>query len=224
MENDEYTSENNDQLIQKFKTEFTIKEFNELMLRKCFPDKFKNMYIINKEVIENIDSEKYFISKSQVEDALYNYGKYPKYLEHYFMNHNVDYKLKGIFNIRCIINPNNLLSVINNYFNIEEFKYVYYEAIVQGKDMIINNGQIISAKGDIYLVGIEINNNKIINIKPVIIKNKGFVNVIDFQQFNDCSGYVKLYVDKYKIKNPYIVKLSHLTYNSLKNSKYITYN
>lgn len=224
MENNEYISENNDQLIQKFKTEFTIKEFNELMLRKCFPDKFKSMYIINKEVIENIDSEKYFISKSQVEDALYNYGKYPKYLEHYFMNHNVDYKLKGIFNIRCIINPNNLLSVINNYFNIEEFKYVYYEAIVQGKDMIINNGQIISAKGDIYLVGIEINNNKIINIKPVIIKNKGFVNVIDFQQFNDCYGYVKLYVDKYKIKNPHIIKLSHLTYNSLKNCKYITYN
>lgn len=206
-----------DNTYNKSNNTFTAKDFNQLMLRKCFPDKFKNNLILDREVIENINSEKWFVTKSEIENALYSYGKYPKYLEQYFMSSRVDYKLNGTFNLRCIIQPTNLNETINTLFN--ETLHTNYEVIIQGKDMEIVNGKIRSYSGNIYLIGIEIENNKMIYVKPRIINNKSFIYVLDFQQFDNKYSTVSLITDD----NYYITKLQHDKYGILKNNKYITY-
>ena len=206
-----------DNTYNKFNNTFMAKDFNQLMLRKCFPDKFKNNLILDREVIENINSEKWFVPKSEIENALYSYGKYPKYLEQYFMSSRVDYKLNGTFNLRCIIQPTNLNETINTLFN--ETLHTNYEVIIQGKDMVIVNEKIRSSNGNIYLIGVEIENNKMIYVKPRIINNKAFINVLDFQQFDNKYSTISLITDD----NYYITKLQHDKYGIMKNNKYITY-
>lgn len=201
----------------KFNNTFMVEDFNQLMLRKCFPDKFKNNLILDREVIENINSEKWFVEKSKIENALYSYGKYPKYLEQYFMSSRVDYKLNGTFNLRCIIQPNSLNGIINTLFN--DLNHINYEVIIQGKDMEIVNGKIRSSNGNIYLIGIETENNKMIYIEPRIINNKAFVTVLDFQQFDNKYSTVSLLVND----NYYITKLKHNTFGILKDNKFVIY-
>ena len=62
-------------------------------------------------------------------------------------------------------------------------------------------------------------NNKMIYVKPRIINNKAFINVLDFQQFDNKYSTVKLISND----NYYITKLKHDKYGILKNNKYITY-
>ena len=85
--------------------------------------------------------------------------------------------------------------------------------------MEIVNGKIRSYSWNIYLIGIEIENNKMIYVKPRIINNKSFINVLAFQQFDNIYSTVSLITDD----NYYITKLQHDKYWIMKNNKYITY-
>ena len=98
------------------------------MLRKCFPNNFKRTLMCNQDVLNAVDGSKYAIPDIKIKEALCEYGKYPYYLEHYFMTSKVDYKLKGKFNIRCLANLSTLPNVIK-YLDTDEFKNEYGDAL-----------------------------------------------------------------------------------------------
>lgn len=207
---------------QHLQKEFIVQDFNKLMLRKCFPDNFKRTLLCNQDVLDAIDGSKYAIPNIKIKEALCEYGKYPYYLEHYFMTSRVDYKLKGKFNLRCIANLAGLPDTVLKYLDKDDLNYTNKEIIIQGKDMIVKDGKIIS-KGDVYLVGIELANDHMFKIPPTKILNKALLNVIDFQQFDNIYDRVELYFDNLEIKD-YIVKQLRLeNIGTLKNMKYINF-
>lgn len=199
--------------------EFFVKDFNKLMLRKCFPDNFKRTLICNQDVLNAVDGNKYSIPDVKIKEALYEYGKYPKYLEHYFMFGCVDYKLKGKFNVRCLANLGSIPETTKYLDN--NLGYKLYEVMIQGENMIIQNGKIQS-EGDIYLVGIESSNNHMFCIPPTKIVNRGLLKVIDFQQFDNLFDRVELILDD-NIKDYIIKELSLSNIGTLKNMKYINF-
>ena len=163
-----------------------------------------------------------YITNIKIKEALCEYGKYPYYLEHYFMTSRVDYKLKGKFNLRCLAKLNNLPDIIYKYINKDDLDYINNEVMIQGKDMIIKNGKIISS-GDVYLVGIELSNDTMFKVPPTKIVNKALLNVIDFQQFDNVYSRVELLLDDSGITD-YIVKpLALENIGTLKNMKYINF-
>lgn len=205
----------------KLQKEFSVKDFNKLMLRKCFPDNFKRTLVCNQDVLDAIDGSKYAIPDIKIKEALCEYGKFPLYLEHYFMSSKIDYKLKGKFNLRCIANLSKMPDVVK-YLDRDELEYVNKEVLVQGDDMIIKDGKIISG-GDVYLVGIEINNDHMFRVPPTKILNKVLLNVIDFQQFDNIYDRIELVLDNKDITD-YIVKpLTLETIGTLKDMKYINF-
>ena len=207
-----------DKQLQK---EFSVKEFNKLMLRKCFPYNFKRTLMCNQDILDAVDGSKYSIPNSKIKETLCEYGKYPYYLEHYFMTSRIDYKLKGKFNIRCLANLSTLPNVIK-YLDTDELNYQIKEVLIQGKDMIIKNGKIASI-GDVYLVGVELSNDHMFRVPPSKITNKGLLKVIDVQQFDNIYDRVELYLDDKNITD-YIVKpLTLETIGTLKNMKYINF-
>ena len=208
-----------DKHLQK---EFMVKDFNQLMLRKCFPNNFKRTLMCNQDVLDAIDGGKYSVPNIKIKEALCEYGKYPYYLEHYFMTSRVDYKLKGKFNLRCLAKLNNLPDVIYKYINKDDLDYINNEVMIQGEDMIIKNGKIISS-GDVYLVGIELSNDTMFKVPPTKIINKALLNVIDFQQFDNVYSRIELLLDDSGITD-YIVKpLALENIGTLKNMKYINF-
>ena len=191
------------------------------MLRKCFPYNFKRTLLCNQDVLDAVDGSKYSIPNSKIKETLCEYGKYPIYLEHYFMISRIDYKLKGKFNIRCLANLSTLPNVIK-YLDTDELNYQIKEVLIQGKDMIIKDGKIAS-RGDVYLVGIELSNDHMFRVPPSKITNKGLLKVIDVQQFDNIYDRVELYLDDKNITD-YIVKpLTLETIGTLKNMKYINF-
>lgn len=205
----------------KLQKEFYVEDFNKLMLRKCFPDNFKRTLVCNQDVLDAIDGSKYAIPDIKIKEALCEYGKFPLYLEHYFMSSKVDYKLKGKFNLRCIANLGKMPDVVS-YLDRDELEYINKEVLVQGEDMIIKNGKIVSS-GDVYLVGIEINNDHMLRVPPTKILNKSLLNVIDFQQFDNIYDRIELVLDDENITD-YIVKpLTLETIGTLKDMKYINF-
>lgn len=218
LEKDIYKINTESNTLQK---EFFVKEFNKLMLRKCFPNNFKRTLIINQDVLDAIDGGKYSVPNIKIKEALYEYGKYPYYLEHYFITNRIDYKLKGKFNIRCLANLSTLPDV-TKYLDINELNYQIKEVLIQGEDMIIKDGKIQSS-GDVYLVGIELSNDHMFRVPASKITNKGLLNVIDFQQFDNIYDRVELYLDDTKLTD-YIVKpLTLENIGTLKNMKYINF-
>lgn len=205
----------------KLQKEFSVKDFNKLMLRKCFPDNFKRTLVCNQDVLDAIDGSEYAIPDIKIKEALCEYGKFPLYLEHYFMSSKIDYKLKGKFNLRCIANLSKIPDVVR-YLDRDELEYINKEVLVQGDDMIIKDGKIISG-GDVYLVGIEINNDHMFRVPPTKILNKTLLNVIDFQQFDNIYDRIELVLDDKDITD-YIVKpLTLETIGTLKDMKYINF-
>lgn len=208
-----------DQYLQK---EFMVKDFNKLMLRKCFSNNFKRTLICNQDVLDAVDGSKYSIPNIKIKEALCEYGKYPYYLEHYFMTSKVDYKLKGKFNLRCLANLSGLPNIVFDYLDRDDLDYINKEIIVQGEDMIVKDGKIISS-GDVYLVGIELSNDQMFKVPPTRILNKALLNVIDFQQFDNIYSRVELLLDDSGITD-YIVKpLTLENIGTLKNMKYINF-
>ena len=207
-----------DKQLQK---EFSVKEFNKLMLRKCFPYNFKRTLLCNQDVLDAVDGSKYSIPNSKIKETLCEYGKYPIYLEHYFMTSRIDYKLKGKFNIRCLANLSTLPNVIK-YLDTDELNYQIKEVLIQGEDMIIKDGKIASG-GDVYLVGIELSNDHMFRVPPSKFINKGLLNVIDFQKFNNIYERVELYLDDSKLTDFIVKPLTLETIGTLKNMKYINY-
>ena len=206
----------------KFNSKMLVKDFNQLMLRKCFPNSFKDKLYPTIGAINNIDDTLYDIPYRTIKQAMFEFSKYPMFLEKYFMNSRVDYKLHGLFQLKCRCKFKTIPK-LTKYLNPDQIDFTKNEIIIQGKDMIVNNGRVHS-ENDIYIVGIEISNNKIYDIPKILIKNTSLLYVLDFQQFTNPYNYIELYIDKYKFKDPHIVKLSHLTYNLLKNCKYTTNN
>ena len=208
-----------DQHLQK---EFMVKDFNKLMLRKCFPDNFKRTLLCNQDVLDAVDGSKYSIPNIKIKEALCEYGKYPYYLEHYFMTSKIDYKLKGKFNLRCITNLAGLPDIVFEYLDRDVLDYINNEIIIQGEDMIVKDGKIIS-KGDVYLVGIELANDMMFKVPPSRILNKALLNVLDFQQFDNIYDRVELLLDDKNITD-YIIKPLRLeNIGTLKNMKYINF-
>ena len=218
LEKDVYKINPESYTLQK---EFSVKEFNKLMLRKCFPDNFKRTLIINQDVLDAVDGSKYSVPNIKIKEALYEYGKYPIYLEHYFMTNRIEYKLKGKFNIRCLAKLS-ILPDVTKYLDTNELNYQIKEVLIQGEDMIIKEGKIQSS-GDVYLVGIELSNDHMFRVPASKITNKGLLNVIDFQQFNNIYDRVELYLDDSKLTDFIIKPLSLETVGTLKNMKYINY-
>lgn len=207
-----------DKQLQK---EFSVKDFNKLMLRKCFPYNFKRTLLCNQDVLDAVDGSKYSIPNSKIKETLCEYGKYPYYLEHYFMTSRIDYKLKGKFNIRCLANLSTLPDV-TKYLDTDELNYQIKEVIIQGKDMIIKDGKIASS-GDVYLVGIELSNDHMFRVPPSKITNKGLLKVIDVQQFDNIYDRVELYLDDSDITDFIVKPLTLSNMGTLKNMKYINY-
>ena len=208
---------------QPFNKRFMVKDFNNLMLRKAYPNKFKNTLIVDKEVVNSINCDKYSTTRLNVENALCEYTRYPKYLEHYFMSSRVDYKLNGLFTIRCLINPTLLPQIITNNVSSGEWDHIKYEIRIQGKDMIIKDGKIVSSDGPLYMVGIETANDHMFTTYPVPVKLQNFLEVIDFQQFSNLYNWIDLYIDNEKFNNIQILELNHSTYGTLKNMKFINH-
>lgn len=218
LEKDVYKVNPESNTLQK---EFSVKDFNKLMLRKCFPDNFKRTLIINQDVLDAIDGGKYSVPNIKIKEALYEYGKYPIYLEHYFMTNRVEYKLKGKFNIRCLAKLSTLPDA-TKYLDTNELNYQIKEVLIQGEDMIIKEGKIQSS-GDVYLVGIELSNDHMFRVPASKITNKGLLNVIDFQQFNNIYDRVELYLDDFKLTDFIVKPLTLETIGTMKNMKYINY-
>lgn len=218
LEKDVYITDQNSNTLQK---EFSVKDFNKLMLRKCFPDNFKRTLIINQDVLDAIDGGKYSVPNIKIKEALYEYGKYPIYLEHYFMTNRIEYKLKGKFNIRCLAKLSTLPDV-TKYLDTNETNYQIKEVLIQGEDMIIKEGKIKSS-GDVYLVGIELSNDHVFRVPASKITNKGLLNVIDVQQFDNIFDYVELYLDESKLTDFIVKPLTLTNMGTLKNMKYINY-
>ena len=208
-----------DQHLQK---EFMVKDFNKLMLRKCFPNSFKRTLLCNQDVLDAIDGSKYSIPNIKIKEALCEYGKYPYYLEHYFMTSRVDYKLKGKFNLRCIANLSVLPDIVFEYLDKDDLNYINKEVLVQGEDMIVKDGKIISS-GDVYLVGIELSNDMMFKVPPSKILNKTLLNVLDFQQFDNVYSRVELLLDNSGITDYIIKPLGMENIGTLKNMKYINF-
>lgn len=207
---------------QHLQKEFMVKDFNKLMLRKCFPNNFKRTLMCNQDVLDAIDGSKYSVPNIKIKEALCEYGKYPLYLEHYFMTSKVDYKLKGKFNLRCLANLSVLPDIVFKYLDKDDLDYTNKEVIVQGEDMIVKDGKIISS-GNVYLVGIELSNDMMFKVPPTRILNKSLLNVIDFQQFDNIYSRVELLLDDSGITD-YIVKpLTLENIGTLKNMKYINF-
>lgn len=207
---------------QHLQKEFMVKDFNKLMLRKCFPNNFKRTLICNQDVLDAVDGGKYSVPNIKIKEALCEYNKYPYYLEHYFMTSKVDYKLKGKFNLRCLANLSGLPNIVFEYLDRDDLDYINKEVIVQGEDMIVKDGKIISS-GDVYLVGIELSNDQIFKVPPTRILNKALLNVIDFQQFDNIYSRVELLLNNSGITD-YIVKpLTLENIGTLKNMKYINF-
>lgn len=207
---------------QHLQKEFSVKDFNKLMLRKCFPDNFKRTLLCNQDVLDAVDGSKYSIPDIKIKEALCEYGKYPYYLEHYFMTSKIDYKLKGKFNLRCIANLSVLPDIVFKYLDKDDLDYISNEIIIQGEDIIVKDGKIIS-KGDVYLVGIELANDMMFKVPPSKILNKALLDVIDFQQFDNIYDRVELLLDNSGITD-YIVKPLRLeNIGTLKNMKYINF-
>lgn len=208
----------------KFNNSIMVEDFNKLMLRKAFPDNFKDRLILTEDVINEIQGNKYGVSQRKIKEALAQFGKYPMYLEKYFMNSSINYKLPGLFQLRCKCKFENLPSIAD-YLDPDELDFIKNEAVevvVQGENMIVKRGRIDSNE-PVYLVGIEISNNKIFNIPKIEIENPSdCLLVLDFQQFSNKWAYVELYIDEYKFENPYIVELRNSTFGTLNNEKYIT--
>lgn len=218
LEKDVYITNQNSNTLQR---EFSVKDFNKLMLRKCFPNNFKRTLIINQDVLDAVDGSKYSVPNIKIKEALYEYGKYPIYLEHYFMTNRIEYKLKGKFNIRCLAKLS-ILPDATKYLDTNELNYQIKEVLIQGEDMIIKEGKIQSS-GDVYLVGIELSNDHMFRVPASKITNKGLLNVIDFQQFDNIYDRVELYLDDTKLTD-YIVKpLTLENIGTLKNMKYINF-
>ena len=221
------TYTNNDEIIDikydssPFNKTLMVEDFNQLMLRKIFPDKFKHSLVIDDEVLNAVDGNKYAVPSIKVKEALAEYGKYPLYLEKYFMNSKVDYKLNGVFNLRCLIKAD-LLPNIVKYIDTNELNHINYEVVVQGKNMIVKKGKIVSGES-ISLIGIEINNDYTFTIPPTIIKKLPLLEVIDFQQFSNIYSWIDLIIDDEDLENPQIKELNHSTYGTLKNIKYVNY-
>ena len=110
------------------------------------------------------------------------------------MTSEVDYKLKGKFNLRCLANLSVLPDIVFKYLDKDDLDYTNKEVIVQGEDMIIKDGKIISS-GNVYLVGIELSNDMMFKVSPSKILNKALLNVLDFQQFNNIYDRVELLLD-----------------------------
>lgn len=208
---------------QPFNKRLMVKDFNNLMLRKAYPNKFKNTLIVDKEVIDSINCDKYSTTRLNIENALCEYTRYPKYLEHYFMTSRIDYKLNGLFTIRCLINPTLLPRIITDNINSGEWDHIKYEIQIQGKDMIIKDGKIMSSNGPLYMVGIETANDHIFTTYPIPVKLQNYLEVIDFQQFNNLYDWIDLYFDDAKFDNMQILELNHSTYGVLKNMKFINH-
>ncbi len=207
-----------DQHLQK---EFSVKDFNKLMLRKCFPANFKRTLLCNQDVLNAIDGSKYSIPNIKIKEALCEYGKFPLYLEHYFMTSRIDYKLRGKFNLRCLANLSTLPNVIK-YLDTDELNYQIKEVLIQGEDIIVKDGKIISS-GDVYLVGIELSNDMMFKVPPSKILNKGLLNVLDFQQFNNIYDRVELLLDDSGITDYVVKPLALENIGTLKNTKYINF-
>ncbi len=207
---------------QHLQKEFMVKDFNQLMLRKCFPDNFKRTLLCNQNVLDAVNGGKYAIPDIKIKEALCEYGKYPYYLEHYFMTSRIDYKLKGKFNLRCIAKLASLPDIVFEYLDKDDLDYINNEIIIQGEDIIVKDGKIIS-KGDVYLVGIELANDMMFKVPPTKIINKALLDVIDFQQFDNIYDRIELYFDNSIIKD-YIIKPLRLeNIGTLKNMKYINF-
>lgn len=204
----------------KFNTNILVKDFNELMLRKCFPDGFKDKLILSENILNEITGDRYNINQRKIKETLAEFGKYPLYLERYFMNSSINYKLLGLFQLKCTCKISNLPKICN-YLNPDELTYIENEVIVQGENMIIVNNKIIS-NTPIYFVGLELGNNKIYNIPKIKIINPSMLSVNNFQQFSNLYCWIELYLNDYKFENPHIVELTNITYGILKNQKYIT--
>ncbi len=222
LNNNIYEKDISSTIDKHLQKEFMVKDFNQLMLRKCFPNNFKRTLMCNQDVIDAVDGGKYSIPNIKIKEALCEYGKYPYYLEHYFMTSRVDYKLKGKFNLRCLAKLNNLPDIIYKYINKDDLDYINNEVMIQGEDMIVKNGKIISS-GDVYLVGIELSNDTMFKVPPTRILNKALLNVIDFQQFDNVYSRVELLLEDSGITD-YIVKpLALENIGTLKNMKYINF-
>ena len=138
------------------------------------------------------------------------------------MTSKVDYKLKGKFNLRCIANLSVLPDIVFEYLDKDDLNYTNKEVLVQGENMIVKDGKIISS-GDVYLVGIELSNDMMFKVPPSKILNKALLNVIDFQQFDNVYSRVELLLDDSGITD-YIVKpLGMENIGTLKNMKYINF-
>ena len=233
VDNDDDSSDNNitsenqslininiSEIPVKFNNMLLVKDFNQLMLRKCFPDNFKDKLILSEDILNEIKGSKYNINQRKIKEAMYEFGKYPLLLEKYFMNSSVNYKLHGLFQLKCRCKLSNLPKEIN-YLDPKELTFIENEVVVQGENMIIKNNKIISSN-PVYLVGIEISNNKILNVQKIRIKNPQMLLVLDFQQFTNLYSYIELYIDNYNTKDLYICELTNATYGTLKNQKYIT--
>ena len=207
---------------QHLQKEFMVKDFNQLMLRKCFPNNFKRTLLCNQDVLDAVDGGKYAIPDIKIKEALCEYGKYPYYLEHYFMTSKVDYKLKGKFNLRCIANLSVLPDIVFEYLDRNDLNYVNKEVTIQGEDMIVKDGKIISS-GDVYLVGIELANDMMFKVPPTKIINKTLLDVIDFQQFDNIYDRVELLLDDKNITDYIIKPLRLKNIGTLKNMKYINF-
>ena len=218
LEKDVYKINLESNTLQK---EFSVKDFNKLMLRKCFPDNFKRTLIINQDVLDAIDGGKYSVPNIKIKEALYEYGKYPIYLEHYFMTNRIEYKLKGKFNIRCLAKLYTLPDV-TKYLDTNETNYQIKEVLIQGEDMIIKEGKIKSS-GDVYLVGIELSNDHMFRVPASKIKNKVSLKVIDVQQFDNIFDRVELYLEEPKLTDFIVKPLTLETIGTLKNMKYINF-
>ena len=207
---------------QHLQKEFMIKDFNKLMLRKCFPNNFKRTLMCNQDVLDAVDGSKYSIPDIKIKEALCEYGKFPLYLEHYFMSSRVDYKLKGKFNLRCLANLSVLPDIVFKYLDKDDLDYTNKEVIVQGEDMIIKDGKIISC-GNVYLVGIELSNDMMFKVPPSKILNKALLNVLDFQQFDNIYDRVELLLDDSGITDYVVKPLALENIGTLKNMKYINF-